>query len=178
MSADERWLPIPGCEGSYEASDMGRVRSLDRIIVTKRGVKKRRRGQVLKGVPHPRDRYLMVNLPIALRGRVSMTKIHHLVLEAFVGPRPAPEMDGCHANDIREDNRLSNLRWDTKSGNARDAVRNMRRPQQHRTRCPQGHPYTPGNTRVKPSEGRRRCKTCIRQYQRTYRARRRGLAAA
>lgn len=25
----ERWLPIPGYEGSYEVSDLGRVRSLD-----------------------------------------------------------------------------------------------------------------------------------------------------
>lgn len=45
--------------------------------------------------------------------------VHHLVLETFVGPRPSG-MDGCHNNGDRLDNRLSNLRWDTRSNNHMD----------------------------------------------------------
>jgi DNA-binding transcriptional regulator YiaG len=46
-----------------------------------------------------------------------------MVLETFVGPRPAG-MECCHANDTQSDNRLSNLRWDTHKENCRDRARN------------------------------------------------------
>lgn len=48
-------------------------------------------------------------------------QIHRLVLETFVGPCPKG-MECCHKNGIRIDNRLKNLRWDTRSNNAKDAV--------------------------------------------------------
>ena len=48
--------------------------------------------------------------------------VHHLVLEAFVGPRPEGT-ECCHGNGIRSDNRLCNLRWDTHKENYADAVR-------------------------------------------------------
>ena len=45
----------------------------------------------------------------------------HLVLEAFVCPRPAG-LQCDHINRIRDDNRLVNLRWVTKSENMRNRV--------------------------------------------------------
>lgn len=58
--------------------------------------------------------------------RKAVTKfVCHLVLEAFVGPRPCG-MVACHRNDHAADNRLSNLRWDTPKANAADALRNGR----------------------------------------------------
>jgi hypothetical protein len=48
--------------------------------------------------------------------------VHHLVLLAFVGPRP----DGlicCHGNGDPTDNRPENLRWDTHSANSKDAIK-------------------------------------------------------
>jgi hypothetical protein len=49
--------------------------------------------------------------------------IHHLVLEAFIGPCP-PGLEACHANDNGFDNRLGNLRWDTRSSNRVEGYRN------------------------------------------------------
>jgi hypothetical protein len=52
-------------------------------------------------------------------------RVDHMVLEAFVGPRP----DGtecCHSNDIQSDNRLSNLRWATHRENCADRSLNGR----------------------------------------------------
>jgi DNA-binding CsgD family transcriptional regulator len=50
-------------------------------------------------------------------------KVHILILEAFVGPRP-PKMEGCHKNDIKTDNRLENLVWGTHRENFEHAVAN------------------------------------------------------
>jgi hypothetical protein len=88
-------------------------------------------------------------------------KVHHLVLEAFVGPRP-PGAVCCHKNDIPNDNRLENLRWDTPRANVEDKMRNGGGIKTH---CKRGHEFTPENTRwlVNPS-GARRCKECTRIY--------------
>jgi hypothetical protein len=45
--------------------------------------------------------------------------IHRLVLEAFVGPCPNG-FEACHNDGDRQNNRLENLRWDTRSGNHSD----------------------------------------------------------
>lgn len=53
--------------------------------------------------------------------------VHRLVLEAFVGPCP-PGMECCHDPDPDPaNNRLENLRWDTKKGNSADMDRLGRR---------------------------------------------------
>lgn len=52
-------------------------------------------------------------------------RVSHLVLEAFVGPCPSG-LECCHENDVASDNRLTNLRWDTRKANIADAIRNNR----------------------------------------------------
>ncbi len=52
-------------------------------------------------------------------------KVHHLVLEAFVGPRPEG-MECRHLNGDPFDNRPENLAWGTRSENALDKVRHGR----------------------------------------------------
>lgn len=52
-------------------------------------------------------------------------RVHHLVLTAFVGPRPEGQC-GRHLNDVRTDNRLVNLAWGTPKQNTDDARRNGR----------------------------------------------------
>jgi hypothetical protein len=47
--------------------------------------------------------------------------VHRLILETFIGPAPEG-LECCHNNGIPGDNRLSNLRWDTSSSNAADAI--------------------------------------------------------
>jgi hypothetical protein len=87
--------------------------------------------------------------------------VHHLVLEAFVGPQP-PGAEGCHWNDDPTDNRLENLRWDTRSANQFDSVRNGTHYWASRTHCSKGHEFTEENTYRRPS-GRRACRVCRRQ---------------
>lgn len=50
--------------------------------------------------------------------------IHRLVLLAFVGPCP-DGMEACHYPDQNPaNNRLENLRWDTRAGNEKDKIEN------------------------------------------------------
>lgn len=47
--------------------------------------------------------------------------VHRLVLESFTGQCP-PGMEACHNDGNRQNNTLSNLRWDTKKSNQLDRV--------------------------------------------------------
>lgn len=51
--------------------------------------------------------------------------LHHLVLEAFIGPWLAGT-EGCHRDGKNQNNSLQNLRWDTASGNMDDTIRHGR----------------------------------------------------
>lgn len=55
-------------------------------------------------------------------GKRCQRKIHHLVLETFVGFRPRG-MQCRHLNGDPSDNRLENLKWGTHSENQQDSVR-------------------------------------------------------
>lgn len=111
----ETWRPVVGFEGSYEVSNLGRIRSLPRN--TRMGTLGGRR---LLKQETARNGYLRVCL--SRDGTVRHFSVHRLVLDAFVGIR-MPGQEGCHQNGIRADNCLANLRWDSRSENARDRVR-------------------------------------------------------
>ena len=116
----ERWLPVVGAEGRYEVSDLGRVRSVDRIIVQRDRryeggtVFRQWRGKVLRPGPSTAG-----HLTVMLGRGLGSRQVHALVLEAFTGPAPA----GCearHLNGTESDNRWENLVWDTRGNNTRD----------------------------------------------------------
>lgn len=109
---DEQWRPIPGMPG-YEASDLGRIRSLDRMCAKKRGPPQFFPGKI-KALCALKSGYLFF----------STTRKTHLVsravLLAFVGEPPTSNMQACHCSGDKSDNRRVNLRWDTPKGNNAD----------------------------------------------------------
>ena len=112
----EVWKPVVGREGEYEVSSFGRVRSLDRTIVRRDGLRLRLRGRVLR--PQARDaRYWSVDLG------AGMVRIHELVAAAFLGPRP-PGALVLHRDDDGRHNVLNNLRYGSNSENRDDACLN------------------------------------------------------
>lgn len=117
----ERWLAIEGYEDCYEVSSDGRVRSLEREVPHPITDMQHISERILKHCP--RRRYATVAL--CRDGKQTVRLVHHLVLEAFVGPRPLG-MVGCHFDDNRKNNTVDNLRWDTLLGNAADSIRNGR----------------------------------------------------
>ena len=58
--------------------------------------------------------------------------VSRLVLETFIGSCPEG-MECCHNNGVSTDNKLENLRWDTKKNNAKDAIRHGTHPGLHRS---------------------------------------------
>jgi hypothetical protein len=115
----EHWKPIPGYEGLYEVSDLGRVRSLDRITTDKHGCKAVRSGRVLKPAPVQKG-YLQVVL--CRDGKMSPQRVHTLVAQAFHGPRP----DGCevaHDDGDKLNNTALNLVYKTPKANCADKLR-------------------------------------------------------
>lgn len=157
----EEWRPVVGFEGYLEVSSLGRIRSLDRMTYvsasrTAPAYWRRHKGKILDQATHPRGGYKYISLNGGGKQRRN-AKVHHLVLEAFVGPRPEG-MECCHANDIAGDNRVQNLRWDTPAANTDD-----RRGRHVKTHCPRGHEYTAENTAIlKNPPGAKRCRTCDR----------------
>lgn len=113
----EEWCPIPDYVGLYEVSSAGRIRSLPRLVRRECG-SYRTKGGIRRPGRSNRSGYLSLVLTDALC--VQRTHyVHALVLLAFVGPRPTG-FDACHADNNRGNNRLSNLRWDSRSGNHAD----------------------------------------------------------
>ena len=112
------WKDLPGYVGTYQVSDDGRVRSLDRVVVGRWGP------TILKGrnlrLQPGRRGVLRVRLSVC--GRAASHLVHRLVLSAFVGPCPAG-YEVCHADGNPANNQLTNLRYGTQAENMQDRVK-------------------------------------------------------
>jgi hypothetical protein len=115
---DEVFKPIDGWL-FYEVSNLGRVRSLQRTVVTPQGVEMKFPERILKA--HP-DTHGYLRVALHSGKRTKGFTVHRLVLTTFVGPRPAGGQ--CrHLNGDKTDNRLENLAWGTARENTDDNVR-------------------------------------------------------
>lgn len=125
----EIWLPVVGYEGIYEVSSQGRIKSLSRPSNSGNGGIRIIRERILKPCVNGLDasgNITRMAVSLYKEDRMKVRRIHRLVLEAFVGPRP-DDMDACHWDDDPTNNRLINLRWDTRKENGSDKIRNSYR---------------------------------------------------
>src|SRR6202012_4113430 len=101
--------PIPGFPG-YEAPIYGEIWS-------------QKSGEWKRMKPNRPLRSGMICASLRVDGRLKSHSIGAFVLLTFVGPRPRG-MDCCHWDDKKTNNRVDNLRWDTRKANVADSIRN------------------------------------------------------
>jgi hypothetical protein len=146
-AVSETWRPVVEAIGLYEVSSLGRVRSLyfdpPRMLRT------------------PPNNHGYPFVTICVDGHKLNRRVHQLVTEAFIGPRP----EGLvirHLDGNKLNNASSNLTYGTAVENAQDCISHGANPQLGKSACPKGHRYDEANTRVTPL-GHRRCRACARE---------------
>ena len=158
----EAWKPIPGYEGLYEVSSLGRVKSFHNRGRWKSGPE----GRLLKASPG-KNGYPVVCL--SRDGATEWRTVHTLMALAFIGACP-PGEEVRHLDDDPSNNRLDNLAYGTRKENMEDMLRNHGHYKDAITHCPQDHEYTPENTYNRPAGGRT-CRECARAAKRAYKER-------
>jgi len=104
----EAWKDIPGYEGTHQASDLGRIRSLTGGRWGKD-----------KGMIVCADRTKLGYMRVRIRGKTEY--VHRLVAKAFHGyPDGLLEVDHIDCN--KENNQADNLRWVTHKKNIHAAI--------------------------------------------------------
>ena len=114
----EIWKPIPNFEGFYEASNLGRIRSVDKYVMN-HSVSEFRKGVVLTPTYHTHG-YTYVTL--SKLGVKKKYLIHRLVAMAFCD-NPNNYKIINHIDGIKDNNIPSNLEWCTSSHNNKEALR-------------------------------------------------------
>ena len=103
----ESWKDIPGYEGIYEISDLGRIRSINRTNVDRNGKQLRYQGKIMTTT---RKTGRPSTCILTRKGDRKCEKVGELVLKTFVGRRAQGHtisyLDGNNANV-----KLENLEW-------------------------------------------------------------------
>lgn len=157
----ELWRPIPGYEGYYEASNLGRIRSVD-LWMSNSHRTRSLRGRVLTPTLD-RNR---LKVSISVEGKRRYVLASRLIGMAWLGVPP----DGhriAHISEDQTDNRIENLTiMSVREIGIRNGRRNLGKT---RDVCQRGlHPLTGSNVSVNRN-GSRQCLACRQAAARAWR---------
>ena len=123
----EIWKDIKGYEGYYQISNLGRVRSLDRVIICKNGKTQTKSGGIVADRLNTRlgrrEVYLNKN------GYRKAFKVYRLVaLEFIENDDPINRTTVNHIDGNTNNNIVTNLEWCSYSENLKHAYDKLNRP--------------------------------------------------
>ena len=111
----EEWKDIEGYEGIYQISNLGRVKSLDRLDSSNHRLK----GNIRKFGTSPNG---YVNIALFKQGKRDVFTVHRLVAETFIlNPENKPQVN--HIDEDKTNNMVSNLEWMTAKENVNHGTR-------------------------------------------------------
>ncbi len=120
----EIWKDIKDYVGYYQVSNIGKVRSVDRLLTYSSGQKNLHKGRVLILRNNHRG------YPMAMLSKKDAQRciaVHRLVATTFIeNPDSKPEVN--HISGNKEDNTIHNLEWNTREENEHHAKVNGLKP--------------------------------------------------
>ena len=114
---NEIWKDVVGYEGFYQASSLGRIKSMARpinYISLGKTKTSNLKTKILRCTKNNQSHYWSVRL--CIDGIKKRKYVHSIVTEAFLGPCPAGHQC-AHLNGDNQDNRSNNLAWVTPKEN-------------------------------------------------------------
>ncbi|AGO47322.1 HNH homing endonuclease [Cellulophaga phage phi19:1] len=105
----EKWIDVLGFEKYYQVSDLGNVRSKDRVVNFDDGRIRTFKGVLRKPTLNKKRGYMYITFNISQK-RKTMS-VHRIVAESFLGIREGLVVD--HIDGDRLNNKLDNLQWIT-----------------------------------------------------------------
>lgn len=120
---EEIWKDIDGYEGIYQISNLGRVKSLSRVVIRKNGAPNGVKEKFFKRKVHSTGYYIV---GLTQSGKTKNVKLHRLIAKAFI-PNPKNLTDVNHINYDRSDNRIENLEWTSHRENGVHGFRNTKK---------------------------------------------------
>lgn len=104
---NEVWVDIPEWVGYYQASNLGRIKSIARKIKKKDGKTENRKEKIMS-LSIKDHGYLQIIL--RNKNKIKTMRVHRIIMSAFNG---ISELQVDHINGIKVDNRIENLEYVT-----------------------------------------------------------------
>lgn len=118
----EKWAQIQGFEGFYEVSNLGNVRSVERVVDRLRFGKIEKIPRKAITVKQRLNYKGYCDVVLQREGTRKTLLVHRLVAMAFCPQNGGDQVN--HINSIRHDNKAGNLEWCTGKENVEHAIAN------------------------------------------------------
>lgn len=115
---EEEWRPVKGTNDYYYVSNLGRVKSVDRVVTYSDGRKRHVRGKLVTQVNNKHG-YLVVHIGSPM---FKTKPVHRLVAQAFIENNSGGNCIN-HINGNKKDNRYTNLEWCSIKENTHHAIK-------------------------------------------------------